>query len=90
MKPISYFGTNYPSDFNKPFDSFMHGQFIEHYIRTSDDLSMLGFLESVSNLVVWPIAMENGFPGSRFEFSTIVFRYESVRLASKNPPFVVI
>ena len=37
-----HFGKYYPSDFNRPFSRFMHSRLIEHYVRTSDDLSMLG------------------------------------------------
>ena len=39
-----HFGKNYPSDFNRPF--------VEHYVRTSDDLFVLGVPESVSDLAV--------------------------------------
>ena len=52
----------------------MHSRLVEHDVRTSDDLSVLGVLESVSDLAVWSVAKENAFPGSRFEFSTVVFR----------------
>ena len=68
----------------------MHSRLVEHAVRTSDDLSVLGVPESVSDLAVWTIAKENAFLGSRFEFSVVVFWYEGIRLASENPHFVVI
>ena len=68
----------------------MHIRLIEHYIRTSDDLPVLGVIESVSDLVVWSVVMENAFLGSQFEFSAVVFRYEGIRLAFENPQFIVI
>ena len=85
-----HFGKYYPLDFNRPFGRFMHNCLVEHYVRTSDDLSVLGVPESVSNLAVRTIAKENAFFGSRFEFSAVLFRYESILLTSKNPQFVVI
>ena len=85
-----HFGEYYPSDFNRPFGRFMHSRLVEHYVRTSDDLSVLGVLESVSDLSVRTIAKENTLPGLRFEFSAIVFRYEGVRLTTKNPQLVII
>ena len=39
-----------PSVFNRPFGRFMYFRLVEHYVRTSDDLSVLGVLESVSDL----------------------------------------
>ena len=85
-----HFGKYYPSDFNRPFVRFMHSRLVEHDVQTSDDLSVLGVPKSVSDLAVGTIAKENTFPGSWFEFSAVVFRYEGIRLASKNPQFVVI
>ena len=81
---------NYPSDFNRPFGRIVHCRLVEHYIQTSDNLSVLGFPESVSDLAVYSVAKENAFPRSRFEFSGIIFRYEGVHLAFKNPQFVII
>ena len=63
----------------------MHSRLVEHYVQTSDDLSVLRILESVSDLTVGAIAKENTFPRSRFEFSAVVFRYEGIRFASENP-----
>ena len=60
-------GKYYPSDFNRPFGRFMHSRLIEHYIRTSDDLSVLGVPESVSDLAVGSIPKKNTFPCSLFE-----------------------
>ena len=77
-------------DFNRPFSRFMHSRLAEHDVRTSDDLFVLEVLESVSDLVVWSVAKENTFPRSRFEFSAVVFRYESIHLASENPQFFII
>ena len=57
-----HFGKYYPSDFNRPFGHFVHSRLVEHYVRTSDDLSMLGVLESVSDLAVGSIPEENTFP----------------------------
>ena len=85
-----HFGKNYPSDFNRPFGRLMHSRLVEHYVRTLDDLSVLGVPESVSDLAVWSIAKENTFPGSRFEFPAVVFRYEDICLATENPQLVVI
>ena len=51
---------------------------------------MLRVLESVSDLAVRTIAKENAFPGSQFEYSAVVFRYESIRLVSENPQFIII
>ena len=67
----------------------MHNRLIEHYIRTSNDWSVLGVLESVSNFAVWSIAKETTFPGPQFEFSGIVFWYEGICLAFENPKLVV-
>ena len=83
-------GKYYPSDFNRPFGRFMHSRLVEHYVRTSNNLSVLGVLESVSDLVFRTVAKENAFPRSRFEFSTVVFWYEGVHFASENPQFVII
>ena len=68
----------------------MHSRLVEHYVQTSDDLSVLGVLESVSDLAVWIVTKENTFPRSWSEFSTVIFRYESISLASENPQFVII
>ena len=57
-----HFGESYPSDFNRPFSRFMHSRLIEHYVRTSDDLPVLGVPESVSDLAVGSILEENAFP----------------------------
>ena len=57
-----HFGKYYPSNFNRPFGRFVHSQFIEHDIRTSNDLSMFGIPESVSDLAVRSILEENAFP----------------------------
>ena len=62
----------------------MHRRLVEHHVRISDDLFVLGVLESVSDLAVWSVAKENAFPVSRFEFSAVVFQYESIRLTSEN------
>ena len=51
---------------------------------------MLRVPESVSDLAVESIPEENAFPLSRFEFATVVFRYEGIRLATENPQFIVI
>ena len=51
---------------------------------------MLGVPESVSDLTVRTVAKENAFSRSRFEFLAVDLRYEGIRLASKNPQFVVI
>ena len=56
------FGENYPSDFNRPFSCFVHRRLIEHYVRASDDLPVLGVPESVSDLAVGSIPEENTFP----------------------------
>ena len=80
-----HFGKYYPSDFNGPFGRFMHSRLIEHHDQTSDDFSVLGVLESVSDLAAWSVAKENAFPRSRFEFSAVIFRYEGIRLATENP-----
>ena len=53
---------NDPFDFNKPFGPFVHSRLIEHYVRTSDDLPVLGVPESVSDLAVVSIPEENTFP----------------------------
>ena len=68
----------------------MHSRLIEHYVRTSDDLSVLGDPKSVSDLAVGSIPEENAFPSSQFEFSAVVFRYEDVRLATENPQLIII
>ena len=68
----------------------MHSRLVEHYVRTSDDLTMLGDLESVCNLAICSIDKKIAFPGSQLEFSVVIFQYEGIRLASKNPQFVVI
>ena len=60
----------------------MHGQFIEHYVQTSDDLSVLGVLESISDLAIWSITKENAFPGPSCKFVVVFFQYEGIRLAS--------
>ena len=52
----------YPSDFNRPFGRFVHSRLIEHDVRTSDDLPVLGVPESVSDLAVGSIPEENAFP----------------------------
>ena len=57
-----HFGKYYPSDFDRPFGCFMHSRLIEHHVRISDDLSVLGVLESVSDLAVGSIPEENTFP----------------------------
>ena len=85
-----HFGKYYPSDFNRPFGHLLHSRLVENDVRTSDDFSVLGVLESVSDLSVRTIAKENTLPGLRFEFSAVVFRDEGVRLASENPQFVII
>ena len=85
-----HFGKNYPSDFNRPFGRFVHSRLIEHYVRTWDDLSVLGVLESVSDFVVWSVAKEKAFHGSRLEFPAVFFRYEGIRLATENHQLVVI
>ena len=85
-----HFGKYYPSDFNRLFSHFVHSRLVEHDVRTSDDLSLLGVQESVSDLVVGSIPKENTFPLSRFEFSAVVFRYEGVCLATENPQLVII
>ena len=85
-----HFGKYYPSDFNRPFGHFVHSRLIEHYVRTSDNLSVLGVPESVSDLATWSVAKKNSFLGCRFEFSAVVFRYEGECLASENPQFLVI
>ena len=85
-----HFGKNYPSDFNRPFDRLAHCGLVEHYVRASDDLSVLGVPELVSDLDVWSVAKENAFLGSRFEFSAVVFWYEGICLSSENPQFVVV
>ena len=41
-----------PADFNRPFGSLMHGRLVEHDVRTADDLSVLGVLESVSDFAI--------------------------------------
>ena len=56
------FGKNYPPDFNRPFGRLVHSRLVEHYVRTSDNLPVLGVLESVSDLAVGSIPEENAFP----------------------------
>ena len=85
-----HFGEYYPSDFNRPFGYFVHSRLVEHYVRTSDDMSVLRVLQSVFDLTVWSVAKENAFRGSRFEFLAVIFRYEGIRLASENPEFIII
>ena len=68
----------------------VHSRLVEHYIRISDDFFVLGVPESVSDLAIGSVVEENAFPESQFEFSAVVFRYESIRLASENPKFSVI
>ena len=85
-----HFGKTYPSEFNRPFGHLVQSQIVEHYVRTSGDLSVLRVPESVNDLVVRSVANENAFPGSRFEFAAVVFRYEGISLTSKNPQFVII
>ena len=68
----------------------MHSRLLEHDVRTSDDLSVLGVLESASDLAVWSIPKEDAFPGSWFEFSAVFFQYEGIHLTFENPQFVVI
>ena len=68
----------------------MHSRLVEHDVKTSNDMSMLGVLESVSDLAVWSIAKENTFPGSWSEFPAVAFRYEGIRLTTENPQLVVI
>ena len=72
VKPISccglglhegwHFRKKYPSDFNRPFRRLVHNRLVEHYVRTSDDLSVLGVRESVSDLAIGSVAEENPFP----------------------------
>ena len=57
-----HIGENYPSDFSRPFGHFMHSRLVEHDVRTSDDLPVLGVPESVSDLAVGSIPEENAFP----------------------------
>ena len=85
-----YFGKYYPLDFNRPFGRFMHRRLVEHPVRTSDDLSVLWVLESVSDLAVGSIAKGNAFPWSRFKFSAVVFRNEGIGLATEDPQLVII
>ena len=63
----------------------MHSRLIEHYVRTSDDLPMLGVPESVSDLAVGSIPEENAFTSSRFKLSAVLFRYEGIHLATEDP-----
>ena len=56
-----HFGKYYPSDFNTPFVRLAHSRLVEHDVRTSDDLSVLGVLEPVSDLAVGSIPEENTF-----------------------------
>ena len=56
-----HFGKYYPSDFNRPFGRFMHSRLVKHYVRTSDDFSMVGVLESVSDLAVGSISRKTHF-----------------------------
>ena len=84
-----HFGKYYPSDFNRPFGRFMHSRIVEHDVRTSDDLSVLGVPEPLSDLAVGSILEENAFPLSRFKFSAVVFRYEGICLATEDPQVVI-
>ena len=68
-----HFGKDYPSDFDRPFVLLVHSRLVEHYVQTLDNLSVVEVPELVSDLVVWSLAKENAFPGSRFEFSAVVF-----------------
>ena len=79
-----------PLDVNRPFGRLEYSPLVEHYVRTSDDLFVLGVSELVSDLAVWCVTNENTFPGSQFDFSTVVFRYEGIGIASENPQFVII
>ena len=58
-----HFGKFYPSHFNRPFGHFMHSQLVEHHVRTSDDLSVLGVLEAVSDLAVRSLISVRVFGG---------------------------
>ena len=84
-----HIGKHYPSDLNRPFGRFMHSRLVEHYIRTSNDLSVLGVPNSVSDLDVGSIPEENGFPLSRFEFPAVILRYEGICLATEAPQLVI-
>ena len=68
----------------------MHSRLVEHDVRTSDDLSLLGVPESVSDLVVGSKPKENAFPLFSFEFSMVVFRYEGIHLETADPHLVII
>ena len=85
-----HFGKYYPPDFNRPFVRLMDSRLVEHGVRTSDDLFVLGVPELVSDLAVWSIAKENAFPGSWFEFPAVVFRYKGICLTIENPQLVII
>ena len=78
-----HFGKNYPSNFNRTFGRLVHSQLVEHYVRTSDDLSVLGVPELVSNLTVWTVAKENGFPDLRSSFRRSFFSMRSYASYSK-------
>ena len=54
-----HFGKYYPSDFNRSFGRFMHSRLVEHYVQTSDDFSVFGVPEPVSDLAVGSIPEEN-------------------------------
>ena len=84
-----HFGKDYPSDFNRPFGHFMHSRLVEHHVRTLEDLSVFGVLESVSDLAVGSISKENTFPSPQFEFPAVLFRYEGTRLATEDPQLVI-
>ena len=57
-----HFREYYPSDFNRLFGHLLHRRLIEHYVRSSDDLPVLGVPESISDLTVGSIPEENAFP----------------------------
>ena len=77
-----------PFRLQEAFGHLGHSRLVEHYVRPLDDLSVLGVLELVLDLAVRTVTKENAFPRSWFEFSTVVFRYEGIRLASENPQFI--
>ena len=54
-----HFGKHYPSDFNRLFGHFMHSRIVEHYVRTSDDLSVLEFSAVVFRYEGVRLATEN-------------------------------
>ena len=67
-----HFGKYYPLDFNRPFGRFMHNRLVENHVRTSDDLSVLGIPESVSDLAVGSIHEENALFDLGSSFSKIL------------------